>query len=179
MLFHRWREAGLAAELPQQSAYLLRGWRLNVKYLLDVIIWKAKPRETGADRLSNMRDAGARHLCQHTKDHFVIRIGKFVCGEAFEHFCPRSMVEAWGTKRSEKPPLDFRGGEEALRLIHHQKWLLRRVPRETLQSGEGDGISGIGFEAGTVFANGVCDATLLLIQHRQTEISMVIDFVQG
>src|SRR5437879_8562971 len=100
-------------------------------------------------------------------------------GEAFEDFGARLAIGRWGAKRCEEPALNFRDRQMALRIVHYRKVLLRRAPGETLQGGECDRVSRIGFESGAVLTKGVCDPALPLIYHRETKVCMIVDLIQN
>ena len=87
---------------------MLCGWRRKAKYWLDVNIRKTQPRETRAERLSDVLRSGARYFYQRSKDNFVIGIGECVRGEALDDFGARLLFLRGGAKRREEPPLDFR-----------------------------------------------------------------------
>jgi len=100
---------GLAAELPQKCSYFLFRWRGKLEYWRDIDIGKTQPRETRAERLSDVVGGGARNFRERSKDRFVIGAGEAMRGEALDDLSAPLMVERGGAKRGEEPSLDFRG----------------------------------------------------------------------
>jgi len=111
----------LAAKLMQERFNHLRRWRREFEYWLNVNIRKTQPRETRAERLTNVFGGGARHFQKRSKNRFVVGLRKSVCGEAVNNCGASLAIERRRAKRREEPTLDFRGREMALRFVHSQK----------------------------------------------------------
>jgi len=108
----------LVAELAQERFNRFCGWRREVEYWLNVNIRKTQPRETRAERLTNVFGRGVRHFQKRCEKRFVVGLRKAVRGEAVNNFGALLAIERRRAKRREEPTLDFRGREMALRFVH-------------------------------------------------------------